>query len=138
MNLEKFTDRARAMVQAAQTLALRAGHQRLAPEHLLKALLDDEQGLATNLIKAAGRRSCRPRRPGVDAALAKLPKVSGAGTQIYIDAVAGAAAGRGPADRREGGRRLRLGRAAADGRRHGQGHRGREDPRIRPASGRRR
>ncbi len=57
MNLEKFTDRARSMVQAAQTLALRAGHQRIVPEHLLKALLDDEQGLATNLINR--RRSAR-------------------------------------------------------------------------------
>ena len=55
MNLEKFTDRARGFLQAAQTIAMREGHQRLTPEHLLKALLDDEQGLAANLICAAKR-----------------------------------------------------------------------------------
>ena len=84
MNLEKFTDRARSMVQAAQTLALRAGHQRIVPEHLLKALLDDEQGLATNLVKAAGGDP-RAAKTGVDAALARLPKVSGGDGQIYLD-----------------------------------------------------
>ncbi len=85
MNLEKFTDRAREMVQQAQTLALRAGHQRLTPEHLLKALLDDEQALSTNLIKAAGGDPVAAKT-GVDAALAKQPKVSGGDGQIYMDA----------------------------------------------------
>ncbi len=84
MNLEKFTDRARSMVQAAQTLALRAGHQRIVPEHLLKALLDDEQGLATNLIKPAGGDP-QAAKSGVNAALARLPKVSGGDGQIYLD-----------------------------------------------------
>ena len=54
MNLDKFTERSRGFVQAAQTIAVRESHQRLAPEHLLKALLDDDQGLATNLISASG------------------------------------------------------------------------------------
>ena len=54
MNFEKFTERARGFVQAAQTIALRENHQRVLPEHLLKALLDDEQGLASNLIARAG------------------------------------------------------------------------------------
>ncbi len=54
MDLNKFTERARGFVQAAQTIALREGHQRLAPEHILKALMDDDQGLASNLIKRAG------------------------------------------------------------------------------------
>ncbi len=130
MNLEKFTDRARSMVQAAQTQALRAGHQRIVPEHLLKALLEDEQGLATNLIKAAGGDP-QAAKTGTDAALAKLPKVSGARHPDLHRPIARAPARRGPADRREGGRRLRLGRAAPDGGRHGQGHRGREDPRFR-------
>jgi ATP-dependent Clp protease ATP-binding subunit ClpB len=85
MNLEKFTDRARGMVQQAQTLALRAGHQRLTPEHLLKALLEDEQGLSTNLIRAAGGDPAAAKT-GVDAALAKQPKVSGGDGQIYMDA----------------------------------------------------
>ena len=57
MDLEKFTERSRGFLQAAQTIAMRESHQRLAPEHLLKALLDDDQGLAANLI-ARGRRCC--------------------------------------------------------------------------------
>jgi ATP-dependent Clp protease ATP-binding subunit ClpB len=84
MDLEKFTDRARSMVQAAQTQALRAGHQRIMPEHLLKALLDDEQGLATNLIAAAGGDP-KAVRTGAEAALARQPKVSGGNGQIYLD-----------------------------------------------------
>ncbi len=56
MNLEKFTERSRGFLQAAQTIAMRENHQQLAPEHLLKALMDDEQGLAANLIKT--RRRC--------------------------------------------------------------------------------
>ena len=54
MDLEKYTERARGFLQAAQTLALRSGHQRLTAEHLLKVLLDDKEGLAANLIRAAG------------------------------------------------------------------------------------
>ncbi len=76
MNLEKFTERSRGFLQAAQTIAMRESHQRLAPEHLLKAIMDDEQGLASNLIRRAGGEPARV----VDAltlSLAKLPKVSG-------------------------------------------------------------
>jgi ATP-dependent Clp protease ATP-binding subunit ClpB len=83
MNLEKFTDRARGFLQAAQTIALREGHQRLTPEHLLKALLDDEQGLAANLITTAGG-DAKAAKQGVDAAVAKLPKVSGGNDQIFM------------------------------------------------------
>ena len=54
MNLEKFTERSRGFLQAAQTIAMREGHQKLSPEHILKALMDDDQGLAANLIKRAG------------------------------------------------------------------------------------
>ena len=54
MDLNKFTERSRGFIQAAQTIAMRDNHQRLLPEHLLKALLDDDQGLASNLIKRAG------------------------------------------------------------------------------------
>ena len=54
MDIEKFTDRAKGFIQAAQTIAIREFHQQLAPEHLLKALLDDEEGAAAGLIKAAG------------------------------------------------------------------------------------
>ena len=54
MNFEKYTDRARGFVQSAQSLALREGHQQFAPEHLLKVLLDDKEGLAANLMRRAG------------------------------------------------------------------------------------
>ncbi|PWJ11437.1 ATP-dependent chaperone ClpB [Jannaschia seohaensis] len=76
MNLEKFTERARGFLQAAQTIATREGHQQLMPEHLLKAILDDEQGMAANLIAAAGGSPDRVRE-AVDLAVGKLPVVSG-------------------------------------------------------------
>src|SRR5260370_7135406 len=57
MDFEKFTDRARGFVQSAQSLALREGHQQFAPEHLLKVLLDDPEGLAAGLIDRSGRRA---------------------------------------------------------------------------------
>ena len=76
MNLEKFTERSRGFLQAAQTIAMRESHQRLAPEHLLKALMDDEQGLASNLIRRAGGEPARVVE-AVTLALSKLPKVSG-------------------------------------------------------------
>jgi ATP-dependent Clp protease ATP-binding subunit ClpB len=84
MNLEKYTERARGFVQSAQSLALREGHQQFTPEHLLKVLLDDEQGLAAGLIDKAGGRS-RDALTQVDLALAKLPKVQGSGAgQLYL------------------------------------------------------
>jgi ATP-dependent Clp protease ATP-binding subunit ClpB len=78
MNLEKFTDRARGFLQAAQTVAARFNHQRIAPVHLLKALLEDEQGMASGLIARAGGSAEAARRE-TDEALAKIPVVSGAG-----------------------------------------------------------
>jgi ATP-dependent Clp protease ATP-binding subunit ClpB len=84
MNLEKYTERARGFVQAAQSLALREGHQQFTPEHLLKVLLDDEEGLAAGLIDRAGGNS-RQALTEVEAALAKLPKVEGSGAgQLYM------------------------------------------------------
>src|SRR5215469_1472977 len=84
MNFEQYTERSRGFVQSAQGLALRSGHQRFTPEHLLKVLLEDEQGLAQNLIRAAGGAPERALSL-VDQALAKLPKVEGAGAgQIYL------------------------------------------------------
>ncbi len=80
MNLEKFTDRARGFLQSAQTVALRMNHQQIAPEHLLKALLEDEQGMAAGLITAAGG-DARRATTETDAALAKIPAVSGSGAQ---------------------------------------------------------
>ncbi|MGB6350215.1 MAG: ATP-dependent chaperone ClpB [Pseudolabrys sp.] len=85
MNFEKYTDRARGFVQSAQSLAMREGHQQFAPEHLLKVLLDDPEGLAAGLIDRSGGRS-RQALQAVDASLAKRPKVSGGGAgQIYMD-----------------------------------------------------
>ncbi|MGJ8585661.1 MAG: ATP-dependent chaperone ClpB [Marinosulfonomonas sp.] len=84
MNIEKFTERSRGFIQAAQTIAMRESHQRLAPEHLLKALLDDDQGLASNLIKRAGGEPLRVVE-AVDVALSKMPKVSGDAGQTYMD-----------------------------------------------------
>jgi ATP-dependent Clp protease ATP-binding subunit ClpB len=84
VELERYTDRAKGFLQSAQELALRSGHQRLAPEHLLKVLLEDREGLCANLIAAAGGD---PKRAlaGVEAELAKLPKVEGAGAgQVYM------------------------------------------------------
>ena len=78
MNLELFTDRAKGFLQSAQTVAIRMNHQRIAPEHLLKALLEDEQGMASGLIARAGGQAAVALRE-TDAALARIPQVSGAG-----------------------------------------------------------
>ena len=84
MNMEKFTERSRGFIQAAQTIAIREENQRVVPEHLLKALMDDDQGLAANLITRAGG-DARRIKDAVDQAVAKLPKVSGGNGQVYID-----------------------------------------------------
>ncbi len=78
MNIEKYTDRAKGFIQAAQTLAVREGHQQFTPEHILKALLDDAEGMAAGLVQRAGGRPHLALNE-TNAALAKLPKVSGKG-----------------------------------------------------------
>ncbi len=84
MDFETYTERSRGFIQSAQGLALRSGHQRFTPEHLLKVLLDDEEGLCANLIGNAGGAAGKAR-DGVEAALAKLPKVEGSGAgQVYL------------------------------------------------------
>ncbi|WP_300553739.1 ATP-dependent chaperone ClpB [Maricaulis sp.] len=83
MDFETYTDRARTIVQAAQGLALKSSHQQFAPEHLLRALLDDETGLSSNLIQAAGGR-IRQVSDAVDQALAALPKVEGGEGKLYL------------------------------------------------------
>ncbi|RYD59743.1 MAG: ATP-dependent chaperone ClpB [Sphingomonadales bacterium] len=80
MNLEKFTERAKGFLQSAQTVAIRMSHQRIGSEHLLKALLEDEQGMASGLIAAAGGDAKRALAE-TDAVLAKVPAVSGSGAQ---------------------------------------------------------
>src|SRR5918999_11483 len=84
MNFDKYTDRAKGFVQSAQGLALREGHQQFSPEHLLKVLLDDEEGLAAGLIARAGGRH-RDALAAVEHSLAKRPRVSGGGAgQLYL------------------------------------------------------
>ncbi|HVC63664.1 MAG TPA: ATP-dependent chaperone ClpB [Acetobacteraceae bacterium] len=78
MDIEKFTERARGFLQAAQTIAIRDFHQRITPEHLLKALLDDEEGAAAGLIRTAGGDP-KQAAAGVQAELVRQPKVQGAG-----------------------------------------------------------
>src|SRR5579863_4784095 len=84
MDLEKYTERSKGFVQSAQNLALRSGHQRLMPEHLLKVLLEDKEGLCANLIRAAGGDP-QIVMAQVDAELNKQPKVEGSGAgQVYM------------------------------------------------------
>ncbi len=84
MDIEKYTERTKGFIQSAQGLAVRAGHQRFTPEHLLKVLLDDDEGLAANLMTAAGARP-KDAQKAVELALGKLPRVEGAGAgQVYL------------------------------------------------------
>src|SRR6476660_1223980 len=84
MDPEKFTERSRGFMQSAQGLALRSNHQQFTPEHLLKVLIDDEEGLAARLIAAAGGKP-EQVRDGVEQALARLPRVEGSGSgQVYL------------------------------------------------------
>ena len=80
MNLEKFTDRAKGFLQAAQTVAIRMNHQRITPDHILKALLEDSEGMASGLIQRAGGNAALAQTE-VDKALAKIASVSGSGAQ---------------------------------------------------------
>ena len=84
MNLEKYTERARGFVQSAQTLASRLSHQQLCPEHILKVLLDDSEGMATGLVLSAGGNPAAIHA-AVDTALNSIPRVEGSGAgQIYL------------------------------------------------------
>jgi ATP-dependent Clp protease ATP-binding subunit ClpB len=78
MDFDKYTERSKGFVQAAQTLAQRLGNQQITPDHLLKVLLDDKEGLASNLIRASGGDPARAAS-AVEAALKKLPRVEGSG-----------------------------------------------------------
>ena len=84
MEIEQYTERSKGFVQSAQSLALRSGHQRLTPEHLLKVLLEDKEGLCANLIRAAGGEP-QVALKAIDAELTKLPRVEGSGAgQVYM------------------------------------------------------
>ena len=80
MKIERYTERAQGFLQAAQTIAMREGHPQFTPEHILKALLDDGEGMAAGLIDRAGGNARQAKRD-VDAWIAKQPKVSGAASQ---------------------------------------------------------
>ncbi|TBZ17405.1 ATP-dependent chaperone ClpB [Rhizobium leguminosarum] len=83
MNIEKYSERVRGFIQSAQTYALAQGHQQFTPEHVLKVLLDDDQGMASSLIERASG-DAKAARLANDAALAKLPKISGGNGNIYL------------------------------------------------------
>jgi ATP-dependent Clp protease ATP-binding subunit ClpB len=85
MEFEKYTERAKGFIQAAQSLAQRRGHQQITPEHLLKVLIDDKEGLAANLIRAAAGDP-KAVASAADAALDKLPRVEGGSGQVYLSA----------------------------------------------------
>jgi ATP-dependent Clp protease ATP-binding subunit ClpB len=83
LNIEKYSERSRGFIQSAQTAALGKGHQQFSPIHLLKVLMDDDQGMANGLIERAGGDP-KAVRAGVEAALNKIPKVSGDAGQLYL------------------------------------------------------
>lgn len=83
MNFEKYTERARGFVQSAQTFALGRGHQQFSPEHILKVLLDDPEGMASGLIDRAGGQS-KALKGDLEGVLEKMPKVSGGSGQLYM------------------------------------------------------
>ncbi|MDB4197746.1 AAA family ATPase, partial [Ascidiaceihabitans sp.] len=88
MDLTKFTERSRGFIQSAQAIATRESHQRLTPEHILKALMDDGQGLVSNLITAAGGQPAIVAQ-AVETLLGKQPKITGDAAQIYMDSATG-------------------------------------------------
>ena len=83
MNLEQYSERVRGFIQSAQTYALGESHQQFTPEHILKVLVDDSEGMATGLIDRAGGDS-KAVRLAVDAAINALPKVEGGNGQLYM------------------------------------------------------
>ncbi len=83
MDIEKYSDRVKGFIQSAQTMALSEGHQQFTPEHLLKVLLDDPEGLAASLIRKAGGRA-KDALTAVELTMNKFPKVEGGGGQLYL------------------------------------------------------
>ena len=84
LNLEKFTERSRGFIQSAQGTAARANHQQLAPEHLLKVLIEDQEGLVAKLVEASGGNATKIYQ-SVQRELKRLPSVEGNGAgQVYL------------------------------------------------------
>src|SRR4051812_40513790 len=131
MDLEKFTERSRGFLQAASTIAIREFHQRITPEHLLKALLDDEEGAAAGLIRAA-EGDPQAAKQAVDLEVSKLPKVQGGRRRSAAgDAEVGPGLGRGGASGAEGwGRVCGAGSSARCACRRGR-RRGSRPPQLR-------
>ena len=84
MDFEKFTDRTKGFIQSAQNFALREGHQRFTPEHILKILLEDKEGLCANLMTAAGADPSAALT-NIEKEVSSHPKVEGSGTQLYME-----------------------------------------------------
>jgi len=84
MDFEKFTDRTKGFIQSAQNFALREGHQRFTPEHILKILLEDKEGLCANLMTAAGADPSAALT-NIEKEVSSYPKVEGSGTQLYME-----------------------------------------------------
>ena len=104
MDIEKFTERARGFLQAASTIAIREYHQQLTAQHLLKALLDDEEGAAAGLIRAAGGDPASAKRD-IDLEVSRLPRVTGSGAsgQPQVSPEVVRVSGRCPARGEQGG-----------------------------------
>ena len=125
MNIEKYTERVRGFLQSAQGLVLREGQQQFLPEHILKVLLDDPEGLAAGLIDRAGGRS-REALAEVEAALKKVPKVEGGNGQIFMARATARVLQAAERCGREGRRQLCHRRASPALARRRQIHRGRQ------------
>ena len=115
MDFEKFTDRAKGFIQAAQSLALREGHQQFGTDHLLKVLIDDPEGMSAGLIERAGGRPTEALA-AIEAQLAKRPKVSGGGAgQVYLAPELARVFDAAEKIRRQGRRQIRHRRATVAG-----------------------
>ena len=133
MNLEKYTERVRGFIQSAQTMALSRNHQQFTPEHLLKVLIDDDEGFGASLIERAGGRP-RDVKLGVEAALEALPRVEGGNGQLYLAQPLAKVFSTAEELAEEGRRQLCHGRAPAAGAGHGEVGQDLGYPRPRPAS----
>ena len=136
MNLENYSERVRGFIQSAQTLALGSSHQQFTPEHILKVLVDDSEGMAASLIERAGGNA-RDVRMGVETALNALPKVEGGNGQLYMSPQMARVMESAPPQKtspRQGGRQLCHGRTPSAGDCHEKdGRKRRQAARQRPA-----
>src|SRR5579862_8751119 len=102
MNIELYSDRAKQAIQSAQSLALARRNQQFSPEHLLKVLLEEKDGLSRALIQSAGGRPDAADQ-AVEGALAKLPKVEGGSGQLYLQPATASVFAKAEADAKQAG-----------------------------------